>query len=210
MNEFGSLSTVLEKLAPIVEPEESAWDDVLSRAAQLRSEPDRRPDQARSARQRKLIAVLAVLAATAVAASALAAAGVNPLTALLNSWSSPGSPGFLSGTYSATLSGLTPPGLNGHWTINFAQTQTANGYASGNYGNYVISHNGKVRERGTYGSASGLANFVMRDTGGPGACDTPPGGGYEIKYNSSTLLFKAVIDPCSGRRIVLSAKLFTR
>lgn len=211
MSEFGSLSTLLDELAPVVELEPPAWDDVLVRAAHLSSEPDKQPRRASSTRHRRRIAVLAVVAATAVVASALAAEGVNPLTALFNYWHSPANPGPLGGTYSTTLSGLTPARLNGRWTITFAQYPTANGYASGHYGNYVISQNGKVMEKGTFGAASGIANLTLTDTSGPAKCpDTRVGGAYQVTYDRSALKLQALFDRCPHRRIVLSTKLFTR
>jgi hypothetical protein len=214
VNEFGSLSTMLDELAPAIEPEEPAWDDVLMRAARLAaSEPVEGLRRARSTRGRGRIAVLAVVAATAVAASALAAAGVNPLTALFDSWRSPATPGTLGGTYSTTLSGLTPASLNGRWTIKLGLYNNATNYAQGRYGDYVISQDGTVMERGTFQfGGSRFANFFLTDTGGPARCPdkTLYPAPYQVTYSSSALKLEPKRDTCIHRRIVLSAKLFTR
>jgi hypothetical protein len=213
MNGSDSLSVVLDELAPLVEPEEVEWDDVLVRAGLLTSEPDIQRRGTRSRRHRRLSAVFIAAVAVAVAASALAVAGVNPLTALLNFWNSPANPGPLAGSYSSTLSGLKPTSLNGHWTITFAPYSNAANIGSAESGSYVLSQNGKVMESGsfTFGGGNQFSNFNLTDTGGPAECPASRiPGGYEIKYDSSALKLQSSFDQCARRRIVLSSKVFVR
>jgi hypothetical protein len=183
MNGSDPVLVVLDELAPLVESEEAAWDDVLARTGLLTSEPVIQRRNTWSRRRGLSAALIAAIAAT-VTVSALAVAGVDPLTALLNAWNSPAIPGPLTGSYSATLSGLKPTRLNGHWTITFAPYSNAENIAGAESGSFALSENGKVMESGSFkfGGGNRFSNFNLTDTGGVTECPARRIPGlYELK-----------------------------
>lgn len=208
MNEFGSLSALLDQLAPIVGVETPAWDDVLDRVKTL----DGTAAKSQHGRMRRRTAFAFVFATftVAVAGSALAAVGLDPVTKLLNEWNSPGSPGLLEGTYAATRSTLTPASLNGQWAITFHSDAVS--VPGGLSGSYTISQNGAIKETGIYLLGGNQhSNLVLRDDGGSAACnDLRVGGFYQLKYDKSTLQLKGNADFCAHRRAILNAGPFAR
>jgi hypothetical protein len=115
------------------------------------------------------------------------------------------------GTFSATVSGLKPAGLNGRWTISF----TAPYKSRPSLGGYTLVHGGTTVARGSYHlqyTGPGLL-LQLRDFGGKAPCaETNLGGNYYVRASGKTLRLvpSPVVDTCAKRLKVVTSQLFAR
>jgi hypothetical protein len=213
MNATDPLTALLDELVPNVEPEDpAAWEDVLARVEERKGLSIRTGHR----RGRWLASALAALTALVIAATALAVAGVNPITAIINSWDSSSRPASLNGTYTTTLTGLKPASRDGTWKLTLAlyrvsRNPNAQTFASGKYGRYTLTHDGATIESGTFiFGGNQHSNLTLTDSGGSQPCaDAPVGGFYNFKYNQHGLILEAQFDRCTARRLILNKHLFT-
>jgi hypothetical protein len=125
---------------------------------------------------------LRVLIATLALASAGAAAAALPL---------------LTGTFTRKITGKAPP-FNGTWAL---QLKTK--------GKFEMRRNGVVVVRGLGAATRG--KLALTDQSGAYACrGAERVGAYTYTFKGKTLRLKAVLDPCSGRKTILTSGPFKK
>src|SRR5215213_4239420 len=104
----------------------------------------------------------------------------------------------LHGTYRATITGK-PAALNGTWQLKFL---------SGNATHLV--RNGKLVVVGK-AIPIDIRRLRLSDRSGSYACSTAEGNGvYTYRVVGGRTTFRAVVDKCIGRKLVLTTKPFVR
>src|SRR5919109_3199097 len=102
----------------------------------------------------------------------------------------------LRGTFVTTISGKAPP-LNGRWTLKLDPPK------------FQTLRNGKVVIRGVAVATRG--KMTLTDVSGSYACSgVERVGVYTYTLKAGKLTLKAVLDRCSGRKTVLTARPLTK
>jgi hypothetical protein len=104
---------------------------------------------------------------------------------------------LLTGTFTKSITGKTPP-LNGRWSLVLKQN-----------GKFETKRNGVTVVRGLAVAAKG--KLALTDQSGSYACKgLERAGTYTYKLVGRTLTLKALLDPCSGRKTVMTTGSFTK
>lgn len=106
-------------------------------------------------------------------------------------------PTILTGTFQKRISKKAPP-LNGAWKLKLKQD-----------GTFELSRNGVVVVRGVAAGVSG--RLAIGDRSGPFKCTGAQRAAvYMYTLRGQTLTLKPVIEPCAGRRSVLTTGTFRK
>jgi hypothetical protein len=105
--------------------------------------------------------------------------------------------GQLTGTYRTTITGK-PAALNGKWQLRFLPAKAVH-----------VVRNGKIVVLGTATFTGGRMKFT--DRSGSYACSAGERtGSYTYRVTGRRLTFKAVVDKCVGRKLLLTTKPFLK
>jgi hypothetical protein len=103
----------------------------------------------------------------------------------------------LTGTFTRKITGKAPP-VNGVWALRLKAN-----------GKFEMRRNGVVVVRGLGAATRG--KLALTDQSGTYACrGAERVGAYTYKFKRKTLTLKAVLDPCSGRKTILTSGPFTK
>ena len=104
---------------------------------------------------------------------------------------------ILTGTFQKKISKKAPP-LNGTWKLKLKQD-----------GTFEISRNGVIVVRGVAAGISG--RLAMGDRSGPYRCTGAQRAAvYTYTLRGKTLTLKPVVEPCAGRKTVLTTGTFKK
>lgn len=104
---------------------------------------------------------------------------------------------ILTGTFAKRITRKAPP-LNGTWRLKLKQD-----------GTFEMSRNGVVVVRGVAAGVSG--RLAIGDRSGPYRCTGAQRAAvYTYTLRGRTLTLRAVVEPCLGRRSILTGSPFTK